>query len=126
MASFRCYDKTDVIKTLLMTNFYLFLIKLYAQNWEVLTLKNCYSIEPPSYASTAYVVGSFGLVSFLLFRKHLGNLREFFGHMVYPPPPRQKIARTPESLNGVNHRRKTAKNLVDNRKNGKILTVSRK
>ena len=35
----------------------------YAQNWEVLTLKNCYSIEPPSYASTAYVVASFGLVS---------------------------------------------------------------
>ena len=51
----------------------------YAQNWEVLTLKNCYSIEPPPYASTAYVVASFGLVSFLLFRKSLGNLREFFG-----------------------------------------------
>ena len=32
----------------------------YAQNWEVLTLKNCYSIEPPSYASTAYVVASYG------------------------------------------------------------------
>ena len=34
------------------------------------------------------------LVSFLLFRKNLGNLREFFGQMVYRPP-RQKIARTP-------------------------------
>ena len=31
----------------------------YAQNWEVLTLKNCYSIEPPSYASAAYVVVSY-------------------------------------------------------------------
>ena len=64
----------------------------YAQNWEVLTLKNRYSIEPPSYASTAYVVAS----SFLLFRKNLGNLREFFGQIVYPPPPApwQKIART--------------------------------
>ena len=72
----------------------------YAQYWEVLTLKNCYSIEPPSYASTAYVVASFGLVSFLLFRKNLGNLREFFGQIVYrpPPPPRQKIARTPMFL----------------------------
>ena len=66
----------------------------YAQNWEVLTLQNCYSIEPPSYSSTAYVVASFGLVSFLLFRKHLGNLREFFGQIVYRPPW-QKIARTP-------------------------------
>ena len=34
------------------------------------------------------------LVSFLLFRKNLGNLREFFWHMVYRPPW-QKIARTP-------------------------------
>ena len=32
----------------------------YAQNCEVLTLKNCYSIEPPSYASAAYVVASYG------------------------------------------------------------------
>ena len=34
------------------------------------------------------------LVSFLLFRKNLGNLREFFGQMVYRPPW-QKFARTP-------------------------------
>ena len=34
----------------------------------------------------------------LLFRKNLGNLREFFGQIVYRPlPPRQKIARTPMS-----------------------------
>ena len=66
----------------------------YAQNWEVLTLKNCYSFKPPSYASTAYVVASFGLVSFLLFRKNLGNLREVFGQIVYGPPW-QKITRTP-------------------------------
>ena len=39
------------------------------------------------------------LFSFRLFRKNLGNLREFFGQMVHllPPPPLpwQKIARTP-------------------------------
>ena len=37
------------------------------------------------------------LVSFRLFCKNLGNLQEFFGQMVYrpPPPPWQKIARTP-------------------------------
>ena len=34
------------------------------------------------------------LVSFRNFRKNLGNLREFFGQMVYRPPW-QKIARTP-------------------------------
>ena len=35
------------------------------------------------------------LVSFRLFCKNLGNLHEFFGQMVYPPPPWPKIARTP-------------------------------
>ena len=36
------------------------------------------------------------LVSVRLFRKNLGNLQEFFGQMVYnPPPPRPKVARTP-------------------------------
>ena len=37
------------------------------------------------------------LVSVRLFCKNLGNLQEFFGQMVYRPPPRpwQKIARTP-------------------------------
>ena len=49
-----------------------------------------HSIEPPSYASTAYIIVC------LLFRKNLGNLRVFFGQMVYrPPPPWQKIARAP-------------------------------
>ena len=37
------------------------------------------------------------LVSFLLFRKNLGNLREFFGQMFYRPPW-QKIARTPMTV----------------------------
>ena len=40
------------------------------------------------------------LVSFLLFRKNLGNLREFFGQMVYRPPW-QKISRTPMPLSHV-------------------------
>ena len=72
MASFRCYDNSDVTATLIMTNFHLYLIQLlwqffqmfvygdvvYAQTWQVLTLKNC--IEALSYASTAYVVASYG------------------------------------------------------------------
>ena len=47
---------------------------VYAQTWQVLTLKNC--MEPFSYASTAYVVTS-ALVSVRLFCKNLGNLQEF-------------------------------------------------
>ena len=64
---------------------------VYAQTWQVLTLKNC--MEPFSYASTAYLVAS-ALVSVRLFCKNLGNLQKFFGQMVYRPPWK-KIARTP-------------------------------
>ena len=53
MVSFRCYDNSDVIATLIITNFHLYLIQLlwqffqifvyddavYAQTWEVFTLK---------------------------------------------------------------------------------------
>ena len=67
---------------------------VYAQIWQVLTLKNC--MEPSSYASAAYVFAS-ALASVGLFCKNLGNLQNFFGQMVYrpPAPPWQKIARTP-------------------------------
>ena len=56
MASFRCYDNCDVIATLIITNFHLYLIHLwcqffqifvygdvvYAQTWEVQTLKKLF------------------------------------------------------------------------------------
>ena len=107
MASFRCYNNSDVIANLITTNFHLYLIHLwwqlfqmfvcgdvvYAQTWQVLTLKNC--MEPFSYASTAYLVAS-ALVSVRLFCTNLGNLEKFFGQMVYRPPW-QKIAPTPMS-----------------------------
>ena len=64
MASFRCYDNSDVLATLIMTNSHLnttvVAIVLNVCLWRrslcsdlVMTLKN--GIEPPSYASTAYV-----------------------------------------------------------------------
>ena len=65
----------------------------YSQNWEVLTLKNIASshLHMPVRPTLLHRMA---LVSFLLFRKNLGNLREFFGQIVYRPPW-QKIARTP-------------------------------
>ena len=104
MASFRCYDNSDVIATLITTKFHLYLIELwwqffqmfvygdivYAQTWQVLTLKNCIELF---HASTAYVVAS-SLVSVRLFSKNLGNLQKRFRQMVYRSPW-QKIARTP-------------------------------
>ena len=65
MESFRCYDNSDVIATLMMTNFHLntTVVAIFPNVclWRrslcsdlVLTLENC--IEPPSYARTAYVV----------------------------------------------------------------------
>ena len=70
MASFRCYDNSDVIATRIITKqnlkqlwwqfFQMFVYGCvnYAQTSQVLTLKNY--IEPLSYASTAYVVASYG------------------------------------------------------------------
>ena len=65
MGSFRCYDSSNVIATLMMTNFHLNTtdVAIFPNVclWRrslcsdlVLTLKN--RIEPPSYARTAYVV----------------------------------------------------------------------
>ena len=42
------------------------------------------------------------------------------------PLPFWRLHYITEGLNGLTDRRKTAKNLVDSRKNWKILTVSRK
>ena len=55
----------------------------YAQNSEVLTLKNCHLHMP--------------VRPTLLFRKNVDNLREFFGQIVYRAPW-QKIARAPMCL----------------------------
>ena len=55
---------------------------VYAQTWQVLTLKNC--IEPLSYPTMLLL--RMALVSFRLFCKNLGNLQEFFGQMDYRPP----------------------------------------
>ena len=104
MASFRCYDNSDVIATLIMTNFHLnttvvaifpnaclWRLSLYSNL--VLTLKtNC--IKPPSYVSTAYVVvirPSFLSDSFV---KIWATCDIFLGKW-FTAPPRQKISRTP-------------------------------
>ena len=77
MDSFRCYDNSDVIATLVMTNFRLntTVVAIFPNVclWRrslcsdlVLTLKNC--VKPPPYARTAYVVAiwpSFLFVSFV-------------------------------------------------------------
>ena len=56
---------------------------VYAQTWQVLTLKNC--MEPFSYASAAYVVAS-ALVSVRLFCKNLGKRAKIFWANGLPPP----------------------------------------
>ena len=53
---------------------------VYAQTWQVLTVKNC--IEPFSYASTAYVVAS-ALISVQLF---WATCKTFLGKWFTAPP----------------------------------------
>ena len=71
----------------------------YSQNWEVLTPKNCHSIEPPSYASTAYVIASYGPRFFSTehFVKIWVTCENFLGKW-FTVPPWQKIARTPNFI----------------------------
>ena len=106
MASFRCFNNSDVIATLIMTNFHLYLIQLwwqffqmfvygnvvYAQTWQVLTLKNC--IEPLSYASTAYVVASHGPCFFDCFVKIWGTCKNFLGKWFTAPHPEKNCPYT--------------------------------
>ena len=63
----------------------------YSQNLEVLTLKNCHSIDPPSVPVWPTLLHRMALVSFLLFRKNLGNLREFFLGKWFTAPPDKKL-----------------------------------
>ena len=104
MGSFRCYDSSDVIATLMMTNFYLNTTEVAIFPnvclWRrslcsdlVLTLKNC--IEPPSYARTAYVVAIWPSFLFDSFAKIWATCEIFLGKWFTAPPPGQKISRTP-------------------------------
>ena len=52
-------------------------------SWEVLILKNC--IESSSYASTTYVVASYGPHFFSNVSEKFGQLARIFGKMVYRP-----------------------------------------
>ena len=88
MAWFRCYDNSDVIATLIMTNFHLL-------GWQFFLMFVC---EDVVYAQIWYwpwklyratFICQYGLcccnmavVSYWLFCKNLGHLREFFGQMV--------------------------------------------
>ena len=109
MASFRCYDSSDVIATLIMTNFHLYLIQLWWQFFQMFVYgdagslcSNLAGIDSEKLYRAIFIChyGLFccmALVSFRLFCKDLGNLQEFFGQMDYRTPW-QKIARMPMPL----------------------------
>ena len=95
MGSFRCYDSSNVIATLMMTNFHLNTtdVAIFPNVclWRrslcsdlVLTLKNC--IEPPSYARTAYVVAIWPSFLFDSFVKIWATCEIFLGKWFTAPP----------------------------------------
>ena len=95
MASFRCYDNSDVIAFLIMTNFHLSLIKLWWQFFQMFVYGDVVMLRIGRYWPWKHVTVSshasygprfFSAVRDCMFRKHSGNLREFFGQMVYRPP----------------------------------------
>ena len=100
MASFRCYDNSDVIATLITTNFHLYLIQLWWQFFQmfvygvvVYAQKKLHRYWPWKTVSSHFHMlvrpmlwHRMALVSVRLFCKNLGNLQESFGQMVYRPP----------------------------------------
>ena len=90
MSLFCCYDNCDVMKTLLMINFHLYLIKLWWQFFQMFVYGDVVIRKIGRYWPWKTVIVSshlrmpvrptllhrMALVSFLLFRKNLGNLRE--------------------------------------------------
>ena len=95
MELFRCYDNSDVIATLVMTNFHLntTVVAIFPNVclWRrslcsdlVLTLKNC--IEPPSYARTAYVVAIWPSFLFDSFVIIWATCEMFLGKWFTAPP----------------------------------------
>ena len=104
MASFRCYDSSDVIAILIVTNFPLHLIQLWWQFlpnaclWRLSLCSNLAGIDSEKLYRTTFICqyGLFccmALVSFRLFYKNLGNLQEFFGQMDYRPPGKKLSVR---------------------------------
>ena len=95
MESFRCYDNSDFIATLVMTNFHLntTVVAIFPNVclWRrslcsdlVLTLKKC--IDPPSYARTAYVVARWPSFLFDSFVKIWATCEMFLGKWFTAPP----------------------------------------
>ena len=116
MASFGCYDNFDVIATRIITNFHLYLIRLWWQFFQmfvygvvVYAQKKLHRYWPWKTVSSHFhmlvrpmLLHRMALVSVRLFCKNLGNLQEFFGQIVYRPPW-QKIARTPMPISVRKH-----------------------
>ena len=95
--SFRCYDNSDVIVTLIITNLHLYLTQLWWQffclcrrslwsNLAGIDPEKLYRVEPLSYAITAYVVASYGPRFFSTVLKKSGQLARFLGANGLPPP----------------------------------------
>ena len=97
MASFRCYDSSDVSAILIMTNFPLYLIQLWWQFfpnaclWRRSFCSNLAGIDPEKLYRATFICQyglycCMALVSFRLFCKNLGNLQEFLGKWITAPP----------------------------------------
>ena len=84
MESFRCYDNSDVIATLMVAVFpNVCLWRRSLCSDLVLTMKNC--VEPPSYARTAYVVAIWPSFLFDSFVKIWATCEIFLGKWFTTP-----------------------------------------
>ena len=97
MASFRCYDNSDVIATLIMTNFHLYLMQLWWQFSQCLL-----GIDPEKLYRGTFICQN-GLSCYIIWASFLfdcfvkiwATCKNFLGKWFTAPPPWPKIARTP-------------------------------
>ena len=91
MVSFRCHDNSDVIATLITTNFYLYLIQLWWQFFQmfvygdVVFLLKLRSYWPRKTVSYHFICQD-DLCCCIVWPSFLFDFF-VFGQMVYPPPP---------------------------------------
>ena len=95
MASFRCHDNSDVIATLIITNFHLYLIQLWWQLFQmfvygdVVFLLKLRSYWPRKTVSYHFICQD-DLCCCIVWPSFLFDCF-VFGQMVYPPPPCKKL-----------------------------------
>ena len=106
MASFRCYDNSDVIATLIMTNFHLntTVVAIFPNVclWRRSLCSNLAGIDPEKLYRGTFMY-QYGLCCCIVWPsfKNLGNLQKFYLGKWFTAPPGRKLPVRPPQFNSL-------------------------